>query len=91
VNDPAAAALARAAATAAVGRANVLADFPPSTAGDDFAIFLEHVPGCYAWLGNGPAEEGALHHNTRYDFNDEAIPAGVRYWVELVRQELRAG
>jgi hippurate hydrolase len=89
VNDPDAARRARAAAEAVVGAARVVTDFPPSTAGDDFAYFGT-VPSAYVWLGNGPAEDGALHHNSRYDFNDAAIPTGVRYWTELVRQELRA-
>lgn len=65
--------------------------FPPSTAGDDFAFFGAAVPGCYVWLGNGPAVDGALHHNTAYDFNDGAIPYGVAYWSTLVEQELSAG
>jgi hippurate hydrolase len=64
--------------------------FPPSTAGDDFAFFGQQAPGCYVWLGNGPAVDGALHHNTAYDFNDEAIPAGVLFWSRLVEQELAA-
>lgn len=83
---PTAAALA--AAQAATGRA-VVTDFPPSTAGDDFAEFGNRVPGCYVWLGNGPAVDGALHHNSRYDFNDAAIVTGARYWTALVEQELR--
>ncbi|UJW74909.1 M20 aminoacylase family protein [Rhizobium sp. SL42] len=62
--------------------------FPPSTAGDDFAFFGAAVPGCYVWLGNGPAVDGALHHNTAYDFNDDAIPYGIAYWSTLVEQEL---
>lgn len=62
--------------------------FPPSTAGDDFAYFAGEAPGCYVWLGNGPAVDGALHHNTAYDFNDEAIEHGVRFWTQLVEQEL---
>jgi hippurate hydrolase len=65
--------------------------FPPSTAGDDFAFFGATVPGCYVWLGNGPAVDGALHHNTAYDFNDGAIPYGVAYWSTLVEQELSVG
>ena len=76
------------AAAARAGRA--LAAFPPSTAGDDFAELSARVPGCFAWIGNGPARDGALHHNTRYDFNDAAIPTGVRWWVEVVRGELGA-
>jgi len=64
--------------------------FPPSTAGDDFSFFSGKVPGCYVWLGNGPAVDGALHHNTSYDFNDDAIASGVAFWSTLVEQELLA-
>lgn len=76
------------AAAAAVCGAKVRGDFPPSTAGDDFAFFSQTVPGAYVWLGNGPAVDGALHHNSGYDFNDAAIPTGVRFWATLVEQEL---
>lgn len=62
--------------------------FPPSTAGDDFSYMSGNIPGCYVWLGNGPAVDGALHHNTSYDFNDAAIGPGVRFWTRLVEREL---
>jgi amidohydrolase len=88
VNDAMAASAALAAARAATGRP-VVTDFPPSTAGDDFSEFGSRVPSCYVWLGNGPAVDGALHHNSRYDFNDAAIATGARYWTALVEQELR--
>lgn len=88
VNDADATARARRAAEVVVGAARVVTDFPPSTAGDDFAFFGSAVPGCYVWLGNGPAVEGALHHNSRYDFNDAAIETGVEFWTTLVEQEL---
>lgn len=88
VNDPDATERARRAAEAVCGASRVVTDFPPSTAGDDFAFFGSAVPGCYVWLGNGPAEEGALHHNSRYDFNDAAIETGVAFWTMLVEQEL---
>jgi amidohydrolase len=87
VNNADVTARALKAATAATGRA-VVTDFPPSTAGDDFAEFGNRVPGCYVWLGNGPAVDGALHHNSRYDFNDDAILTGARYWSTLVEQDL---
>lgn len=88
INDARATAAALAAAGAATGKP-VVTNFPPSTAGDDFAEFGNRVPGCYVWLGNGPAVDGALHHNSRYDFNDAAIATGARYWTTLVEQELR--
>jgi hippurate hydrolase len=89
VNEAATTARALAAATEVCG-AGVRTDFPPSTAGDDFAFFAERVPGAYVWLGNGPARDGALHHNTAYDFNDAAIPTGVGFWVRLAMRELAA-
>jgi hippurate hydrolase len=88
INDPQITANALLAAKA-VCKDKVLTDYPPSTAGDDFACFAEQVPGAYVWLGNGPARDGAQHHNTGYDFNDEAILAGVSFWIRLVEQELR--
>jgi hippurate hydrolase len=87
VNDPDATARALKAAQTVFG-SKVLTRFPPSTAGDDFAFFGQQAPGCYVWLGNGPAIAGALHHNTSYDFSDDAIASGVAFWTTLVEQEL---
>ncbi|MBB3524653.1 M20 aminoacylase family protein [Rhizobium redzepovicii] len=88
VNDGDATSRALAAAGAVFG-GKVRTSFPPSTAGDDFAFFAQNSPGCYVWLGNGPAVDGALHHNTAYDFNDEALGYGAAYWVALVERELK--
>lgn len=90
VNEAEATRHALAAARRALGEDRVRTAFPPSTAGDDFACFGMEAPGAYVWLGNGPAADGALHHNSRYDFNDDAIPAGVAFWIALVEQELGA-
>ncbi|HCW84233.1 MAG TPA: amidohydrolase, partial [Rhodobacteraceae bacterium] len=42
----------------------------------------------FVWLGNGPAVDGALHHNTGYDFNDQAIETGVAFWTEAAHRAL---
>lgn len=89
INDPDATARALGAARDVFG-SGVHTVFPPSTAGDDFAEMAAHAPGCYVWLGNGPAVDGALHHNGGYDFNDAAIGPGVRFWTRLVERELAA-
>ncbi|MBW8639834.1 amidohydrolase [Hoeflea sp. WL0058] len=88
VNNASAAEVALDAARDVCG--SVRTQFPPSTAGDDFAFFSGEVPGAYVWLGNGPAKDGALHHNTRYDFNDEAIITGASFWARLVERRLPA-
>jgi len=49
--------------------------------GEDFSYMLEARPGAFIFMGTGP---GAGLHNPAYDFNDEAIPAGVSYWARLV-------
>ncbi|MBL8701274.1 MAG: amidohydrolase [Alphaproteobacteria bacterium] len=90
VNTKANAEIAARAAARALGAENVLHDFPPSTAGEDFSFMLEKVPGAYVWVGIGPGEEGCLHHNPRYDFNDGALPVGAAFWVSLVETELPA-
>ncbi len=89
VNNASATALALKAARSVCKKA-VRTDFPRSTAGDDFAFFSQDIPGCYVWLGNGPAVDGALHHNTSYDFNDGAIRTGMDYWVALAELVLPA-
>ena len=90
INDADAASRALKAARSVFGEKARTA-FPPSTAGDDFSFFAGEAPGCYVWLGNGPAVDGALHHNTSYDFNDHAIASGVAFWTTLVEQELAIG
>ena len=88
VNTAAEAETAARAAAAVAGAGNVHRDLPPTMGGEDFAFMLEQKPGCYLWLGNGPGEGGCMLHNARYDFNDEALPVGVAYWVSLVGELL---
>jgi hippurate hydrolase len=58
----------------------------PTMGGEDFSCYLRHRPGCFMLIGNdGTNEPSASLHNARYDFNDDAAPVGVRYWVALAR------
>ena len=60
-------------------------DIPPIMPAEDFAFMLEARPGAYIFLGNGDTK--ACHH-PEYTFDDEAIPYGCSYFVELVEQRL---
>jgi amidohydrolase len=60
-------------------------DAPAIMGGEDFAFMLEARPGAYIQIGNG---DSASVHHPLYDFNDEAIPAGCSFWVELVENRL---
>ena len=55
--------------------------------GEDFGFMLNERPGAYIHLGVGDA--APLHHPD-YDFNDEAIPAGVSWFVEIAEDRLPA-
>ena len=70
------------------GEEKVRKDELPSMGAEDFAYMLREKPGCYVWLGNGPGTGGCTLHNPHYDFNDEIIGLGVRYWAALVRATL---
>lgn len=90
INAPEAAAVSLAAATAMVGAEGVHVNLKPSMGAEDFAYLARAVPGCYVWLGNGPGAGGCMLHSPHYDFNDEIIATGIRYWVKLVETALPA-
>jgi hippurate hydrolase len=77
------------AATLVAGEANVYHNLPASMGCDDFAFMLAARPGCYIWIGNGPAGDGRTLHSSRYDFNDEILSLGASYWCTLVESVLQ--
>lgn len=54
----------------------------PLAAFDDFAYFLEKIPGCYFFIGNG--EDSEMVHTARYDFNDEIILPATKVLTRAV-------
>ena len=88
INAPAAAAICRDVACEVVGDDAVNVNLPPSMGAEDFAYMCEKIPGCYVWLGNGPGAGGCMLHSPHYDFNDEIIATGIRYWVKLAQLAL---
>jgi amidohydrolase len=59
---------------------------------EDFAFMLQARPGAYLWLGQGARRPGeaatpSLHHPS-YDFNDDVLPLGVAWFVEVARLAL---
>ncbi len=65
-------------------------DLKASTTGEDFAYFLERLPGCYVWIGNGPVRDGGELHNDRYDFNDAILPAASGWLAAVAKAALSA-
>ena len=62
-------------------------DTPPIMAGEDFSYMLNVRPGAYMMIGNG---DGATVHHPKYDFNDDAIPAGCSWFAEIIESGMPA-
>lgn len=86
LNDPNLTEEAFAAATDIVGADNISRRPEPMTASEDFARFLDFVPGCFVFLGNG--KESAPLHNPAYDFNDGGLVHGANFHASIVRRRL---
>lgn len=68
---------------------DVIRDRSPMSFSEDFAHFCAAVPGCFLLLGNGTeGPNGQPLHASNYDFNDDLLPIGAEFWVQLVRDRL---
>jgi amidohydrolase len=62
----------------------------PGMWGEDFAFYLEQIPGCFFLLGVQPHDKDSypMLHNPKYDFTDAAVPVGIRMMTELALRYL---
>ena len=86
VNSPAERDLA--AAAAVMAGLPLRRDLAPAMTGEDFAWYLEHRPGAFVWIGNGPADNGRGLHNSSYDYNDTILPAAAGYLASVAKRAL---
>lgn len=85
VNDPFATECGLNAALGVFGPENVAGDAARMGASEDFAQALQLAPGAFGNIGNG---DSAPLHSPEYDFNDDALVPGVRWFVEVVKSRL---
>ncbi|TDB03225.1 M20 metallopeptidase family protein [Halomonas marinisediminis] len=57
-------------------------DYMPTMGAEDFSFYLQEVPGCFFFVGNG---DGAYLHNEHYDFNDNILPVAGGMFVALAK------
>lgn len=86
-NAPATDALFRA-VVRAVGREADFVEVPPILGGEDFAFYLQSVPGTFWFLAARPADRATvpLYHHPAFDFNDDLLADGIRFHVEVARR-----
>lgn len=72
--------------------ADKVIDMPrPSMGAEDFAYMLEKRPGAYFFLGTQRTETDPPLHHPKFDFNDDILPIGTAFWVELAEDYLKVG
>ena len=87
INDPGMTDYLAKAARSALGPDRFFMVPRPAMGGEDFAYYLEQVPGCFFLVGVEPLE-AATHpplHSDRFDFTDSAMAVGMRVFVEIAR------
>jgi hippurate hydrolase len=59
----------------------------PCMGAEDFSLYLLERPGAFFFLGSGlPDGSTPGVHNAGYDFDDGALPVGIRVFLHLVEQ-----
>lgn len=81
VNDGGAVSAARSIIAEALGAGVWTDDHPPSMATEDFAYYLNRIPGCLLRLGLGT--DWPPLHSPEFDFNDDALETGIAVLVSL--------
>jgi len=81
VNDPAMVDVATRMAAREIGAERVRI-IPPCMGGEDFAYYLQRVPGAFFMLGIGD-NRPYPHHSSRFDIDESVLPVGVRLLTAL--------
>ena len=91
VNEPSATALMAAAVRSALGTGAAVPTLQ-SLGGEDFAWYLDHVPGSMARLGVKPPGQEHPHdlHQGSFDVDEDALPVAVRVLVATALAALSA-
>lgn len=84
INGEAMTAIARDAAEKAMGKESLVTS-APGLATEDYALFMEEVPGYFYWLGSGDEEDTVYSwHNSRFHTNDDTLKDGAALLAQSV-------
>ena len=78
------------AAKMVVGQEGVVKQRHPSLGGEDFAYFLQKVPGCLVRFGAGhPELPNIPAHSPYFDFDEGVLPIGASFLAQVAWQTLQ--
>ena len=90
INDPGMTAFVKDTVTETLGPDKLIEVSNPSMTAEDFAFYLQRVPGAFVWLGNAPADGSPCPplHTARFDFSDAALVPAMKLLTGLVTRFL---
>lgn len=91
VNDGAMAELAAEAVSDLFEPQDIISNFPlPNMGGEDFANYLQKIPGAFFFLSSSNPEKGTdiPHHNPKFNIDEDVMWKGVVSFVKIVNKFL---
>ncbi len=90
VNDPQMSRLVATACAKGIGKENV-ESIKPSMGGEDFAYYLQKVPGSFFRLGTRNEGKGIVHpfHSSHFDIDEDVLPFGVEMFARIIDDYLK--
>jgi amidohydrolase len=89
INDPAMSRLVASACARGIGQENVIY-VKPSMGGEDFAYYLQKVPGAFFRLGCRNEKKGIVQtfHNANFNIDEDVLPFGVEVFIRIIDEFL---
>ncbi len=83
INDPECSKIATGSVEKLLGKDGVV-EMEKTTGGEDFAYFLEKVPGVFAFVGIRNEEKGACypHHHDKFNMDEDALEIGASLYAQ---------
>lgn len=83
INDKAITSLVRLVASEILTKENVINIHKPDLGGEDFAYYLQKIPGTFFWLGAQENNDYPLH-NPMFDFDESIMKIGIEIFIKSV-------
>lgn len=91
INSPKETEIARRAIVDVVGEKGLVPMEYPSMGSEDFAFYLERIPGCYVRFGARRREDEFIPlHSPAFDINEEVLKVGALYFARVAWEALCA-
>ena len=90
LNHAAISALIKEAAAEVLG-ADKVDEIKPVLGAEDFAYYLEKIPGAFFLLGTGNPQKGIVypHHHPKFDLDEDSMPLGIEIMARCVMKLLQ--